>query len=328
MFKKTISFSLMQKFFFKILLYTIVLSLCTSYLIGGIAKADSESRSQLQLSESPQRIVVFPLFAEEMLFEMIDPNRIVGVGHEYWEHGEAYSPTMEFTKHTRNDLSIRDVEEILDLNPDLVVLWKAEFDDYKTLLPELKKYDISVLFLDTPANFMEVMNSLSMLGEAVGASQKAEQMIQDLKTGLAQLEGIIEGVSENKRIRVTDYHDYYPIDVYDVIASAAGVFSDGGSVFIDRHYDYLEIDDGLLSEWNPDLITIRPFSMDTDGTILDISEEYVNMYITHLLNKPGLSTVSAIQNHNIHPLSIYNSQYMLQSAEDLARLAYPELFAK
>ena len=31
----------------------------------------------------PQRIVVFPLFAEEILYELVEPERIVYVGHRY-----------------------------------------------------------------------------------------------------------------------------------------------------------------------------------------------------------------------------------------------------
>ena len=38
----------------------------------------------------PQRIIVFPVYAEEILLELINKDRIIYVGHEYFENGSFF----------------------------------------------------------------------------------------------------------------------------------------------------------------------------------------------------------------------------------------------
>lgn len=310
---------------FTVAIFLVLSVFATAFSYG---ETNSEAQITLRTPEMPGRIVVMPIFAEEMLLEMIGPERIVGVWHEYYENGSIYTPTMALTKNMQHGLSIDDAESILALAPDLVVLYKGNFYDYTTLLPALEESCIPALFLETPANFNDVISSLTLLGEVVGAREKADEMVIDVETRLRQLAEIVSNIPEKKRMRVTHYQEHYPLSVYDVIADAASVISDRGTVFKERHSDHLEIDDQLLAEWNPDLITITAYSTDTDGSILDIGDQYTDRYSSYLLNDKDLSSVAAIKNRNIHPLGIYTSQYMVKSATDLAKLAYPDLFPK
>lgn len=318
----------MKRMLKKVLLSYLSLSLCIGSTGIAIAHASSEITIQGQIPETPQRIVVLPLFAEEMLLDMIGPDRIVGIGHEYYENGEAYSPTMALTEHIQGGLSIYDAENILNLEPDLVVLYRGNFYGYETLLPELEQAGIPALSVDVPQDFDEIINALMMLGKVVGAEEKAAQMVEDVETSLAQLAQIVSTIPKDERIRATYYCDYSPSQIFGVIADAANVISDRGTVFIHRHYDYLEVSAQLLAEWNPDLILISPVSTDTDGYLLDVSKDYVDWYTNYFYDNPDYSGVAAIQNRNVHPLSLHNSQYMVQSAMELVQLAYPDLFAE
>ncbi len=308
-----------------VLLLTLLLCIVSSDV--AIAHAGGEVQSQVQIPDTPQRIVVFPLFAEEMLLEMIEPGRIVYVGHEYWKNGEAYSPTMDLTKHIwGNYLQYSTDEDILDLEPDLVVLWSGLSGDYEMFFPALKQANIAVLFLDAPETIEDIENTLLTLGEMVGAKDMAAQMVRDMDAALAQITQIVASVPEEKRVRVThfDYSDpecYRPNNFY-IIARAAGVINASGS-----DTDCIEMNDELLVEWNPDLITVNPYYLDTDGSLYEIGDDYVEGSIVYLLNNPSLSCATAIKNRNVHPLSLHKSQFIVQSVKDLAQLAYPHLFA-
>lgn len=306
----------------------LTLSLCI--VSSGIAKAHAggEVQSQTRISKTPQRIVVFPLFAEEMLLEMVGPDRIVYVGHEYWENAEAYSPTMALTEHIQGKyLSMFDEEEILDLQPDLVILWEDFASDHEEIFPELVQANIPFLFLDTPEAIEAIADTLIILGETVGAKDMAAQMVRDMEASLAQITELVSSVPEGKRVRVThfDYSEpecFRPNNFY-IIARAAGVINASGS-----DTDYMEMNDELLVEWNPDLITINPFYLDTDGSLYEIGDNYVEGSIAYLLNNPSLSNVTAIKSRNVHPLRLSESQFIVQSVMDLARRAYPDLFSE
>ncbi len=305
----------------------LTLFLCMMLSGIAIAHAGGEVQSRVQNSDTPQRIVVFPLFAEEMLLEMIGPDRIVYVGHEYWETGEAYSPTMALTEHIQGRYwNMCNEEEILDLQPDLVVVWGDFTRDYEEIFPELVQANIPFLFLDTPETIEDIVSTLITLGEAVGAKDMAARMVQDMEAALAQITQIVSSVPQEKRVRVThfDYSEpecFRPNNFY-VIARAAGVINASGS-----DTDYMEMNDELLAEWNPDLVTVNPFYLDTDGSLYEIGDDYVESSIAYLLNNPSLSNVTAIKNRNVHPLGLHESQFIVQSVMELARLAYPDLFA-
>ena len=144
----------------KLAVSLLAFSLCIFPLVMVTMHARGEAEIPMQIHESPQRIVVLPLFAEEMLLEMIGPERIVGVGHEYFENGEAISPTMALTEYIQV-LTIDDTEGVLAVKPDLVVLWEMvsnENNYYReALLPELEHAGVPVLFVETPTDFDEVM---------------------------------------------------------------------------------------------------------------------------------------------------------------------------
>lgn len=135
-----------------------------------------------------------------------------------------------------------------------------------------------------------------MLGDVVGAEDKAPNMVLSIDDQLEQLAQIDVNIPDDERIRVADYAGYHPSVVYNqVLAGAAGVISDGGSVFVPNIFGE-EIDKQLLAEWNPDLITFRPYYTDTDGSLYDLGDDCVNEMHRSLLEVPELADTSAVKN--------------------------------
>ncbi len=279
-----------------------------------------------EVQAAPQRVVVFPLFAEEMLLDMIGPECIAYVGHAYVEDGEGYSPTMERAKNIPgSEWSMSSDEEILALEPDLLVLSDFLRNDYAQTCPDLYRANIPVLVLSQPESVADIERTLRRLGEAVGAPQKAAQMTADMQTELAQIAEIIATIPEQRRVYATHFAytdpECFRPNNFSGIAHAAGVAPASGS-----ETDYMDMNDALLVQWNPDLITVDPYALDTDGSLYEVGDAYVHRTVAHLLDNPSLSTVTATKNRNVHPLRLSRSQYIVQSVLDLARLAYPDLF--
>lgn len=278
----------------------------------------SHTDVQAESPHTPKRIVVLPLFAEEILLDMIGPERIVGISHAFYPSGENYSPTMNLTKAIKGDLSIDDTEGILAVDPDLVVLYKANFHHYETLLPALEQAGISILFVEEPEGFDDVVEAMELLGNTVGAMEKASQMIVSFENSLAQLQEAVSSIPDEKRMYATHY-SLNEIAFYDEIARAAGVINAGGAegsaVTIEQ-----------LAAWNPGLITVDTVAYDTDGSVNNLSNDYTERFIQTLLETPDIFDVEAVKKQRIYPLSSHASHYMVQSAIELAQLAYPDLF--
>lgn len=295
--------------------------LCLNAVSGVCMEDNNSANTYADTSIVPQRIVVLPLFAEEMLLDMIGPNRIVGVGHAYHENGESHSPTMALTKDIKGGLSIDDTEGILGLQPDLVILYAGNYSHYEALLPALEEASIPFLFVDEPEDFEDVKTTLLMLGDAVCAAKRSATMVRQLEISLAQLERLVASIPEEHRVHTAHYSDMLPIDYlaapYMAMGSAAGVKVIG-----------VARNTAQLAEWDPDLITVVPVSYDSDGTIYDISSEYSEEMIARLLEESSLSGVKAVKGGRISPLGVHSSQYMVQSAWELAEISYPQLFVE
>jgi ABC-type Fe3+-hydroxamate transport system substrate-binding protein len=331
--KKSVPVSVLQRIPTKMLLYILFLSFCVGGLGNVIMYASGETQSQVQISDTPKRIVVFPLFAEEMLLEMIGPDRIVYVGHEYFENGEVCSPTMELTKNIQGRGWDRSDEEVvLALNPDLIVLEEGSPRYYKKIFPKLSRTNTSFLFLNEPKIIEEIRNVLIDLGSDVGAPEKAAQMVEDMEAGLAQIAAIVSAVPAEKRARVFHYvyytNDYrseeeepftrwYRQNSFTMTANAAGVIAEGP--------DTEDSVDGEPEDWlieaNPDIITFDYAQYDIDGSIYDLTGQYHDAFINDLLTNPKLSNVPAIKNRAIYPIRLCQSQLIVLSVKELAQLA-------
>lgn len=72
--------------------------LCMAIVLGCVVLVMLFLSCGIAAASVPQRIIVLPFFAEEILLSMIGPDRIIGIGHEYLDNGEAISPTMPLTR--------------------------------------------------------------------------------------------------------------------------------------------------------------------------------------------------------------------------------------
>lgn len=324
-----------SKHFTKTLLYILVVFMCFGFSQNAVKHVLGETLTQTQIPDAPQRIVVFPLFAEEMLLEMIGPDRIVYVGHPYYQNGETYSPTMELTKNIKGQYwDMANEDEILALRPDMIILEKSYSRDYSEIFPKLAQADIRFLFLDTPRSIADIRNTLMYLGEKVDKLEKANQMAEKMDAGLARIADVVSGVPLENRAHVI-YYEYWNSEdgrstkwfrqnSFIMAAQAAGVIALGPSTT-----DFVLTNaNALLIKQNPDIITFDYTDYDTDGSICGIAGSHIDDFISSLLTDSQLSNVTAIRNHAIYPIRLCESQFIVQSAMELAQLAYPDRFAK
>ena len=335
--KKVVRIELLAswKHYFLLFLLAFIIFSTTNWCI---VSSEIEMQNQGSLNRFPQRIVVFPLFAEEMLLEMIGPERIVYVGHEYFENGEGYSPMMELAKNIKGrSWNMSDDEDIFALNPDLIIIYDYDLPYFERMFPMLHYTNIPILCITQPTTIDEIQNSLITLGGIVGAPKKAMQMVDYLKNNLTYITEITSFVPDEMRIHVFHYvyytNDYrseeeepftcwYRQNSFAMTARCAGVFAEGPDI---EDPVYGEPEDWLI-EANPDIITFDYAYYDTDGSIFDLTGIYHDTIINDLLNNRRLSNIKAIKNHAIFPVRIFESQLIVQSAIDLAQLAYPDLF--
>lgn len=305
-----------SRFFSSSILRCLLIGSSIAYLLlcilpgYGVAFSDEQA--------SPKRIIVFPLYAEEILVDLVGTDRIVYVGHQQIED-ESYSPIIKYVSHIPGaNWQNSDECELLQLDPDLIVLDKDLMSDYVEIFPALSQR-AQFLFVDEPESIDEIKSLIMQIGDAVGERERAHEMVLILESALEDIARLVDNEHMSKR-NAAYVGEYCPL--WDDVIDAVGI-----APLSCEHmclFDNIEV----LADWNPDIILFSPYAFDTDGSLLYFGQEYVREVASLISNNPLLTTISAVQDRNLYPLSIHSSHYVVNSIRDLLRYmdnSFPEL---
>jgi iron complex transport system substrate-binding protein len=125
---------------------------------------------------APQRIVSIELSGDELLLELVKPERIAGVTP--YIDDPATSPSAPLAPASAARVSEEDPEALLALRPDLVVT--AGYTRAEVIVL-LEAAGVPVLGTGAHASLDDVLGALTTLGEAVGEGERAGRRVAELR---------------------------------------------------------------------------------------------------------------------------------------------------
>lgn len=287
----------------------------------------------ITIDAAPERIVTLPVWAEEMLLDMVDVSRIAGVS--VWGDDPVISATADKAADVAARVSSSDLEGILSLAPDLVII--DTFTDYDgSITKTLNDAGIAVLAIASPTDFDSIRAALGTIGEAVFATEDAQLLVDQMDETLAAIAQTLEGLSEDERVTAMFYEDYY-----DPSGASAGMLCAYGedstfnalcdAAFVVNVCDaplYSAVSkEKIVGEWKPSMLIVPGISYDADFSTIDDGGETARAGI---LADETLAALPAVADENIIALSecfrSSTSHYMADGAYELAEAAYPSLF--
>jgi iron complex transport system substrate-binding protein len=225
---------------------------------------------------SPQRVMSLSLCTDELLLELLPPERIASV--TYYAHQPAV------LKHWPAAAGIREnfgsAEEIVALHPDLVLAGTFTTPASRRVLEELH---FALLEVPPAENFLEIGAVTRLVGHALGRDVEAERLINEMGTRLKRLQ------EEPKRaIRVVAWGEGGSIPgegtLFDAILRAAGginIASSGAA--------YTAFDLEQLLAAKPDVIAYSRSITDTPSLNTDLALHPVLLehYAHRRISYPG-----------------------------------------
>jgi len=276
---------------------------------------------QVHIAEAPQRIVTLPVWAAEMLLEMVGPDRIIAVSA--LGDDPAVSPAAELAAAVPERVSGDDAEGILALAPDLVVLDTSSMGPDGTLVRTLEEAGLTVLVMASPTDLHTMMYALTALGEATFAQEQAAQMVTDVQAILGNVAMGLAMVQEYKTVMLYEEYDdpngsagmlraYGPGSPFDAMARAAGLIN-----VCDAPNFSPVSKEMITAQWKPDVLIVPSATIDNDGAAI----------IAGIMADPALAGLPAVQNNRVFAIPDKyrgsTSQYMAQGVYELAKLLYP-----
>ena len=137
--------------------------------------ADAETR--------PQRIVSMNLCTDELLMRIVDPSRIASITYLSQQTINAPLGLGGITSKLKVNHGL--AEEVLLQEPDLILAGRYSAT---TAVSLLRRLGYKIITFDPELTLDDMRANIRKLGEAVGESARAEQVIADFDARLAQLQ--------------------------------------------------------------------------------------------------------------------------------------------
>ncbi|MCZ7647204.1 MAG: ABC transporter substrate-binding protein [Planctomycetota bacterium] len=266
---------------------------------------------RIRLERPPQRIVSATLVADEMLTEMIAPERLVAVT-AYAEQPGVSNCREKLPPHAAR-LQQAYTEEILALRPDLVFV--ADYSEANTVR-QLLGAGIPVVRLGQERGFEAIARNLALLGAVTGEEARAADMAASMR---ARIEAVKRRVAGRPRPRVLYYTQWGT-------TAGVGTLIDemielGGGRNVARELGLKSVTQVQLEA----VLAARPEVLIVQGYL-----ESGEAAVRRLLDDPLWAGVPAVRDRRIHAVPAKSmgcvSQYGVEGLEAVARALHPEAF--
>lgn len=264
------------------------------------------------IEEKPKKIISLIPSNTEIVYALENGDAIAGVTDfdNYPEEAMAKEKIggMEFN-----------IEKIISLNPDLVLAHESTADSAKAGLQQLKDAGIDVVVVNDAQSFDEVYTSIKMIGNALGESEKAAELIAGMKNKFAEIAKQAKAIKEDEQKIV-----------FVEVSPAPEIFTAGKNTFIDELLSLIgaknasgdmegwaKVDPEAIVERNPDVVVT------TYGY-------YTEKPIEQVLGRQGWEKVNAIKDQQVFDvhsdLVTRSGPRLAEGAEELAKSIYPDIF--
>jgi len=149
---------------------TAILAACAALALSVSARAQ----------EKPQRIVSLNLCTDQLLLELVEPQRIASVS--FLARDPEFSAVADKAQTVPVNRGL--TEEIVTTRPDLVLAHKFAG---RQAVAMLRRLGVRVVEIDLPQDMPAVEAQIETVAEAVGEAARGRRMVQDIRRRLAAL---------------------------------------------------------------------------------------------------------------------------------------------
>lgn len=264
--------------------------------------------NKVTLEKEPMKIVSLAPNNTEVLFALGLGDRVVGVT-SYCDY-----PEEAKTKEIVGDFEGNNLEKIVELNPDLVLVYGAgDEEDNKVL----KDAGIKVLGF-MPETIDAVIKDIETVGKATGKNKEAAELVEAMNNKKNE---ILEKVKGQEEVKV-----FYEIWHDPLMAAGKGSFMDelitlagGKNIAEDAEGAYPQYDLEQLVERDPEVYLS--------------SQDMPDKTVESIKVRPGYEDISAIKNDRVYVFEGNEANVVsrpgpriIEALEVVAKAIHPELF--
>ncbi|MBE9521209.1 MAG: cobalamin-binding protein [Proteobacteria bacterium] len=163
---------------------------------------------QMDVPENPQRVISLAPSITEIVFDLQQEKRLVGVT-QFSTYPDAAKNIPRVGSYVRLDL-----EKIIALKPDLCLSIKD--GNPLHIINRIEEMGIPVYAID-PRNLNQTMETIVLLGEILQAQQIAESLVDDMRKRIAKVQSRLTGTLERPQV-------FFQIDANPIVSAGNNTF--------------------------------------------------------------------------------------------------------
>lgn len=267
---------------------------------------------EVVIEEEPQTIVSMVPSTTEITYELGLGDKLVGVS-DFDNYPEEVADIEKIGGQEFN------VEKVISLEPDLVISHESGISTWEAGLQQLRDAGITVYVVNNETSFDEVYESISIIGQATGATEEADALVEQMQVQVDEITEQAKAVEEPKTVFVE-------------VGSQPDIYTTGSGTFIDEmltmigaenlageEEGWVSMDPEAIVSGNPDVI------VSTEGAYMPDAVEQIKQ-------RSGFAEVTAVKEdavYNIDSDAVTRSGPRLTAGLlELAEAVYPEVFGE
>lgn len=270
-----------------------------------VTVSDQEGKP-LTLAKQPSAIISFSPGVTEILFAIGAGPQVVAADQfsDYPPEAKALKQRVKYTSP--------DVESALALNPDLVVMSRAQ----RTSVERFRTAGLPVFYTPEPDSLDAIMENVRMWGRLTGHAAEADQVANGMHARIEAVKVKVAPVTEGPRV-------FYELS--DSLVSA------GDKTFIGSILTLLKaknVASGAATDF-PQLTAEAVISRDPQVIFLADASS-AGQSLETLRKRPGWTSISAVKDGKVYPVDPNTGNRpgprIVLALEEVGRLLYPERF--
>lgn len=238
-----------------------------------------------EVKYKPERIVCLSTYACELLVIYNYQDKVVGVSNSTFTNPDLKQYYKEGKAKDVGSFNKPSISEIVELKPDLVIIYPG-YGEVEKSLQDVKLSYIRLKCADASTMVMEA-DSLSKI---VGAEKLGEKFVNYYK-GIYDTMKAKGKAKDPKRSTYMESFSEYSAAGKSSAYYAMAVEVGAGMVYTENAST--KISAAWLIEKNPDVIIKTP-------TLVSMEEEKAPALYNSIINRAGISEVSAVKNNDVH----------------------------
>lgn len=297
---------------------TIIISI---FLVTGCGFGTETSRErivtdglgmQVHLPAEPQRIICLDIATSEIAMLVMPPDKIAGVS--YFMDDPGVCNLYEQAKQINGRVE-RNIENILKLNPDMVLVTTPGKDEVRE---QLITMGIPVFTVKRPQTMEDISQNMKLIGEALQAQKEMTKLITAMRRDMQQLQKEVAPRAQKHKVRVLRISMNGPAGGKGTVIGT--IIEEAGCINVASE---LGLKEGVLAH---ELVVTSGAEIFLMPTWDFQGVHNIHLFREEYENDPSLQTVPAVKNKNFVYIPdnyiVSLTPYRFFAIAELARAAY------